>query len=1045
MPLEEALRRFAQVPMLQIGVQGRADWVANGVLYVPVGFFTAFLMTGPGLMRRSLASLGALFFGVALAFAVEFTQLFFPQRTVSRNDLIAEALGCLLGVLLAWRGQGWLPALWTLLQGRWRAIAGSLVPAGATLVLVLSLFPFDLLISARELADKVGGGLWGWWVAPAFLKEPGARRLAGLVAELLVVIPLGLLWARSRQLRLGLEREAPLLLAFALGAVLGLAVEVGQWFIASGVSQGISVLDRGLGWMLGAWLWNRRSVWGVQAWRSGLRRLWLPLVLLHAVAATALNGWFGSAWRTPAEAWARLTGGELHFVPFYYHYYSSEAAALYSLLAVALLYAPLGALAWARGWAPWHAAWTAGIVTLMVEAGKLFPLATRPDPTNLLIGAASAAAAAVVLQRFTAEDVHPTHASPVAEIRPTHHAATKVLARLQLLMVVALALFWLARFPVFGAALGLGLGCAAALVWWRPVLLPGLAIAALLALDLSPWSGSLYFDELDMLLLLGLSVAWARLSGLPSTVPPPDPRLATVFLLLCCSVLISSLLGWQPWHPQALGDPGSPLSPWHALRLAKGLLWALGLILLMRRLNAAGEPVAWSLAVGMVLGLLGVVGFVLWERAAFVGLWDTATPYRVAGPVGPMKLGGAYLDACLVAALPFALLGALRAPRRWQRMVCAVAALGVVYSVAVTFTRTTYAAAAMAGLLSLLAVFRPAPGQRRPVWVWAAMAVLLSLLVYPIVTGPFALSRMSHVAQDLGVRVQHWQYSLALAREGRVSWLFGQGLGRFPAAVYWSRAAEGQSGARMAVHRFVREGRTGHLQLGPGPQHYVDQIIDARPGQALELELSLRSTEPGGQLQVLLCHKWLLSSDDCIGHSLKAPEGSARWQRMKLNFDLGALGADRGGLRRPVRISLHNVGASRIDIDRIALRDAAGEDLIRNGAFAAGGDHWTFTSDDHLAWHVKNMALAVWFDQGLLGIVAWAGVLGLALLRATKGAWAGSVAAQALLASLVGLLVVGLFDSLIDEPRFLLLLLMLCGLAATEVRISGKPASSRAA
>lgn len=38
MALEEALEKFALTPMLNIGLQGRADWISNGVLYLPVGF-----------------------------------------------------------------------------------------------------------------------------------------------------------------------------------------------------------------------------------------------------------------------------------------------------------------------------------------------------------------------------------------------------------------------------------------------------------------------------------------------------------------------------------------------------------------------------------------------------------------------------------------------------------------------------------------------------------------------------------------------------------------------------------------------------------------------------------------------------------------------------------------------------------------------------------------------------------------------------------------------------------------------------------------------
>ena len=103
LPLDQAWAQFRQLPMLQIGAEGRADWVANGVLYVPAGFLTVVVLGGGkgGLRRRFPRLAGAALFCIALALAVEFTQLFFPQRTFSRNDVIAEVIGSLVGILLA--------------------------------------------------------------------------------------------------------------------------------------------------------------------------------------------------------------------------------------------------------------------------------------------------------------------------------------------------------------------------------------------------------------------------------------------------------------------------------------------------------------------------------------------------------------------------------------------------------------------------------------------------------------------------------------------------------------------------------------------------------------------------------------------------------------------------------------------------------------------------------------------------------------------------------------------------------------------------------
>ena len=112
------------------------------------------------------------------------------------------------------------------------------------------------------------------------------------------------------------------------------------------------------------------------------------------------------------------------------------------------------------------------------------------------------------------------------------------------------------------------------------------------------------------------------------------------------------------------------------------------------------------------------------------------------------------------------------------------------------------------------------------------------------------------------------------------------------------------------------------------------------------------------------------------------------------------------------------------------MRDALGSELLSNTDVSAGSDHWNYTSDDHLAWHAKNMVLAIWFDLGWIGVLAFGGLLALALVRSGRGAWAGNRWAQALFAALAGLLIVSVFDSVIDDPRFLLLLLVLAWLGA---------------
>jgi hypothetical protein len=246
-------------------------------------------------------------------------------------------------------------------------------------------------------------------------------------------------------------------------------------------------------------------------------------------------------------------------------------------------------------------------------------------------------------------------------------------------------------------------------------------------------------------------------------------------------------------------------------------------------------------------------------------------------------------------------------------------------------------------------------------------------------------------------------------------------------------------GDALAVHRFTGHGRDAMLQIGPGSSLYVDQIIQVQPGQVspgqvLALQVDARALDPDAQLTVSLCHKWLISSADCVVTTVQVGSATGDWQNLNAAVNTGLIGGDTGLVQRPVRLSLSSRAKVRIDVRQVALKTAEGRDLLVNGRFMNGGERWTFTSDDHLGWHLKNLPLSLWFELGVPGVLAMGWLLGLAGWRSARAAWNGVATAPACCAALTGFLVVSAFDTLIDTPRFLLLLLALAGLAAMSPR-----------
>ncbi|MCP4992290.1 MAG: VanZ family protein, partial [Gammaproteobacteria bacterium] len=100
--LYQALERFANIAYLNLGVGSRADWIANLVLYIPLAFLGCVWILGLRAVSVAKHLALVLVFTICLtvALTVEFTQIFFAPRTVSINDLVAETLGTLTGIVL---------------------------------------------------------------------------------------------------------------------------------------------------------------------------------------------------------------------------------------------------------------------------------------------------------------------------------------------------------------------------------------------------------------------------------------------------------------------------------------------------------------------------------------------------------------------------------------------------------------------------------------------------------------------------------------------------------------------------------------------------------------------------------------------------------------------------------------------------------------------------------------------------------------------------------------------------------------------------------
>jgi glycopeptide antibiotics resistance protein len=374
--------RFGAIPWLKLGIGSRADWMANLLLFVPLTFlWMAALTAGRGWVWRVLVALLTVVAATALSVGIEFTQLFFPQRTVSQNDILAETVGGVAGVLVWWgaggRFIGWLQG-WRATHER-AALADRLAWVYLAGVLVYNVMPLDLTISVVEIFHKFQEGKVN--LLP-FGRLPGDWALAvyEIATDALIWLPLALLW-RLDGTR---SRWRVWRMTWAAAAV----IELLQLFVYSRVSDVTDLVTAAAGAMLGVLIGRRVTPRDAPASASSWA---LPLALASGwMIVLMFVFWFPFDFRTDG-AFIKSRLGFVDRVPFEAYYYGTEFRAITSVLHKTLFFAPLGALlAWFVHGLPWTwrgyaaaGAMLAIVATALgIELGQVLLPGKIPDATD---------------------------------------------------------------------------------------------------------------------------------------------------------------------------------------------------------------------------------------------------------------------------------------------------------------------------------------------------------------------------------------------------------------------------------------------------------------------------------------------------------------------------------------------------------------------------------------------------------------------------------------------------------------------------------------
>lgn len=1055
--IEDALYAFLNIQYLNLGAVSRADWVSNIILYIPMGFlWTAAVWPRRWLIFGPFVCVFALGICMGTALCVEFTQLFFPPRTVSINDLLAETIGSIIGIGLWLLFGKTLMRLWVHITNGTSQAVRSLLILYLLVYVFLCLFPYDFLISRSEIYWKMGQLNRHTIFLTSCNGNLTVRCAVKLVAEILAMVPVGFLLSLlcARNNRISYSR------AFIAGAGLGLFIEGVQFFMVSGISQGASVLTRPMGILVGLNLFRLFQM--IQQERARLFVRWGVFLLtpLYLFTMMVLNRWTAGSPISFASALDMLS--QAHFMPFYYHYYSTEPVALASLLSQAGMYAPIGLGFWAlmqnktktaSSYLTLLVALFGSLTALVMEFGRLWMSGLHPDLTNILIAAASAALThrlAILVTRWSiaddslemnrSDDAVRTSSLPTAEMSSreekcnveTISETPGITQRILSLSLFGSAAAILVHYPILRIELAIALVVYAFIlsrfhsVWL--VIIPAL----LPIIDFAPWSGWFFFDEFDLFVLTTLAVnLWTTSvigKGFRLQVRGP---FAYVLLLLAVSYAVSLWIGLSFWPLRDLNSFSHYYSPYNSLRVAKGFLWAVALLPFLKKSLSQFPKTFHFFSFGMILGLTFAGGVTLIERYLFTGLFDFSTPFRITGMFSSMHIGGQHIDAYLIMALPFifTLFIKKRSPRIavFGFLLFAITA----YTVSVTFSRCLFIAVCVSLLFLVVGMFAtpvaPHGNRIRPIFNIILWVTIAGVILIPILTTGFMRYRFQYFNRDLETRIQHWRYVSSIRDKGLKSVLFGMGLGSFP-RLYAARSGDT---LKPGMYEYLKEDENTYVRLHSGRNIYFGQIVKVKPNRRYRLSLDIRSRSPGARISIPICEKTILYSFRCVAANATVRSSGGAWEHREVEVDMGRVGEQDGSFigrffRRPVTLALFpSVSNTTVDVDNIRLIDETGKNLMSNGDFEAGNDRWFFGADDHLAWHIKNMWGHLYFERGLMGIAAFALLLivaGYQLLIRIKH---GGRFAVILATTLLGLLIVGIAGSVFDAPRIAFLVYLI--------------------
>ena len=327
----ETFRRSAEH-----GIGSRANFLANILLFIPVGFFGAGALVGRTSRTwiTAIAVSCLLIASGVLSLAVEVLQVLVPSRTPSLADVGAQVTGAVAGIGC------WFAAHREVHAWAARRTSAGVGPLETSLwvyavVRVLGLLlPLNVTVSLSTLVDKYRRGTI---IIDPLQSFHRSDFLQGAVAELVLTAPIGIL---AYLLATRHRARRPVLTGVVLGTVFSVSMELAQVIVISRTADIMDVVTGTIGAVAGIVVATMFMDAPTVREPLGPRRVWAFAGLLLSLAAYAAYNLSPFDFARPDDVSERVS--MLFQIPFYSYYVGPELESLSGAMLKVLLGVPVG-------------------------------------------------------------------------------------------------------------------------------------------------------------------------------------------------------------------------------------------------------------------------------------------------------------------------------------------------------------------------------------------------------------------------------------------------------------------------------------------------------------------------------------------------------------------------------------------------------------------------------------------------------------------------------------------------------------------------------